>query len=193
MSLAPRARRIAQLCGLSLLSSVALADGSGTLSDTALTLSYTGSGPYFPANVSSDAEPVCEEGTPLCDVFTLTVNLSDAFRADPANLNAIVEIAVNCNGQSDFDMFVYDANGNSLGDSVSAGCPESVALMPESLANGTYKVHVIPYIAVPGDSFDLGVAVTGIEEKSGRNRYAGALSPLLLAPLAVFGLRRRRG
>src|SRR5690348_11593323 len=54
---------------------------SGTLNDTTSKIEWTG-GPLFVPNQTNvveaaNQEPVCEEGTPLCDVYRFEVNASN--------------------------------------------------------------------------------------------------------------------
>src|SRR5688572_19950681 len=78
------------LLALAITAPAALADGSGTIDDATLSLTYTGAGPYFPANVVA----LCEPGTPLCDTFILTVNISDELRQTAGNQTAIMDITL---------------------------------------------------------------------------------------------------
>ncbi len=183
-------RRAALAGALSIACGAALADGSGTLNDQALSLSYT-SEPYVMANQVgyNTGTHVCEEGTPTCDVYTLTVELSDAWRADPANANAYIELLVSSTG--DFDFYVLDSSGAQIAASENEG-DEYLELFPDELPNGTYKLWLVPYQAV-ANSAELGIAVKGTQSKSGLAAvFGGALAPALLLPFGWLALWRRR-
>lgn len=177
------------LCGAAVLSPAALADGSGTLSDSALSLDYSSPAITMlnPVTLLTGTQ-ICEEGTPVCDVYTLNVNLSDAFRADPDNAQATIDIIVSSDG--DFDLYVNDASGNQLFAAEETG-DEKLTLSPDELPNGTYKLVMIPFEAVQA-SASLGIAVGGLETKSSGLAavLGGALAPGLLLPLVLLAGRR---
>lgn len=171
---------------LSLPCGMALADGSGTLNDANRSLSYT-SGAYVMANQVGfqTGTHVCEEGTPLCDVYTLTVEISDAVRN--ADTEAYVEFLVSSSG--DFDLVIQDSGGNDVAVSEETG-NETVEIQLAVLPNGTYKLWLIPWLAA-GDTAELGVAVVSSKSRS-TLPFAGALTPVLLLPFGLLALRRRR-
>lgn len=167
-----------------------MADGSGSLSDTALSLSYT-SEPYVMANRVgyNTGTHVCEEDSPVCDVYTLTVNFSDEFRNDSANARAYIEVVVSSAG--DFDLYVMDSSGTQIAASENSG-DELLELFPDALPNGTYKLWLVPYTAA-ADTVSLGVAVKDVQSKSGVAAiFGGGLTAALLLPLGLLALRRRR-
>lgn len=181
------ARRVSLFCGLSIACGAVLADGSGTLNDGALSLSYT-SEPYVMANRVSynTGTHVCEAGT--CDVYTLTVEISDNFRNDPANTSAYFEFLVSSAG--DFDLYIQDSDGTQIAASENSG-DEYLELFPEDLPNGTYTLWLVPYTAA-ADTVELGIAVKGTQSKNGlASVFAGALAPALLLPFAWLARRRR--
>jgi hypothetical protein len=183
-------RRAALAGGLSIVCGAALADGSGTLNDSTLSLSYT-SEPYVMANQVSfrTGTHICEEAPPTCDVYTLTVEISDAFRSNPANANAYIEVLVSSAG--DFDLYVFDSSGTQIAAGENSG-DEYLELYPDELPNGTYTLWLVPYTAA-ADTVDLGIAVKGTESKSGLAAvFGGGLAPALLLPFALLALRRRR-
>lgn len=184
-----RFHRAALACGLSIACGTAFADGSGALTDAALSLSYT-SEPYVMANRVSynTGTHICEEVPSTCDVYTLTVEFSDAFRNDPANANAYIEVLVSSAG--DFDLYVMDSSGTQIAASENSG-DELLELFPDQLPNGTYKLWLVPYTAA-ADSVNLGIAVLGMQSKSGLTAvFGGALTPALLLSLGLLALRRR--
>ncbi|MEK6807194.1 MAG: hypothetical protein AABY95_11170 [Pseudomonadota bacterium] len=195
--------RAALLGGLCLFSASALADGSGTLNDSGLTLSYSG-GPLVLFNpLSSDPPAVCEEGTPTCDVYTLTVDLSEDFRNAPANDKLRVSFTLSFGADDDWDMWMYDASGAEIALSADINNPEVITLGLKQLPNGVYKFHITPFIPATA-AFDLTADATGAKSaavtgKSGSGLALGAFAPLMLlgmllaAAFRVTRLGRRRG
>lgn len=197
--------RVAALCSLSLAAGGALADGSGTINDAALSLEYT-SGAFVIPNMTpfaGDPVPVvCEPGTPTCDLYTVKVELSDAFRAE--NPNAFLDVEMSWGGTPvstpaatfpDFDMYFLDSAGGVIQTAATAANPEFISLPLDVLPNGSYTAEAIPFMPM-GEAFTLKIKVTGLEEsKSGglSSILGGALNLGLLLPLGLLaGFRRRR-
>lgn len=187
----------ALLGGLTLAPTVGLADGSGTLSDSSLTLHYDG-GPFIVPNptpdpAGADPNPFCEPGTPACEVYDLTVNISDAIRNDPAAADFYVDIALGfTDAQADMDLYLYGPDGQQMSKSTgSFGAQELISLPLDLVPNGTYQVRVIPYVIVPADQFTLDIGLTGYSPSKSQ-QFLGALNALLLLPLAALALLRRR-
>ncbi len=174
----------------------ASADGGGALNDGTLSLEYT-SAPYFVPNVTGDTgivggSPICEQGTPTCDVFDLTIAFSDDFRT--AQPDASVDLVYTWGAQSDYDIFVYDSGGALIASATNFAGEggDAVFLFLETLSNGVYRVEVIPYLPL-GDTFTLKAAVTGLTPENKNSVLGvGALPLSLLLPLALLVLTRRR-
>jgi hypothetical protein len=172
------------------------ADGSGTLNDEALSLEYT-SPPYFVPNVTGETgaaggSAICEQGTPICDVFDLTIAVSDELRK--AHPDAFVELAYTWGAQSDYDIFVYDSDGTQVASAtnfVGAG-GDTVFLYLETLTNGVYHIEAIPYLPL-GDAFTMNATVAGLAEEKGGVLGVGAINLAILTLFAItLGLRRKR-
>lgn len=193
--------RTALLGGLCLFSASALADGSGTLNDATLTLSYSG-GPLVLPNPlvladSAAPPPTCMEGLPTCDVYTLTVDLSDAFRADPANDKLRVSFTLSFEG--DWDMWMLNEAGEVIAAGAGTDNPEVIALGLNALPNGVYQFQTTPFFPET-TGFELTADATGAKSaaaagKSGSGLALGAFAPLMLLGLllaSVFRVTRLR-
>lgn len=173
----------------------ATADGSGALNDATLSLDYT-SAAYFVPNVTGETgaaggSAICEQGTPTCDVFELTIDFSDDFRKEQPD--ASVDLVFTWGAQSDYDIFVYNSSGELVGSAtnfVGEG-GDFVFLFLESLSNGVYRVEVVPYLPM-GSPFSLKARVTGLTESKNGVLGVGALPLALLLPFALLTLPRRQ-
>jgi hypothetical protein len=124
----------------------AAAPTSGTVTPTTTTVTWT-AGPFAVPNVTGNAgDPVC--ATPQsCDDFTLHVST-------PPGYGTGHQLSISVawpNSAADFDLYVLDSSGNTVGTSASSADPELVLLPPDS---GTYTVRVVPYAP-------LGQSITG--------------------------------
>ncbi|MGZ4545649.1 MAG: CARDB domain-containing protein [Blastococcus sp.] len=119
---------------------------SGTVTDTATTVTWT-AGPFAVPNATGAAgAPTCSPATP-CDDYTLTVSTPPGYGSGHQ-----LSISVSWpNSAADFDLYVLDASGQTVGTSASSADPELVVLPPDS---GTYTVRVVPYAP-------LGQSITG--------------------------------
>ena len=175
-----------------LATTTASADGEGTLSDAALTLSYEGSNLVMPQPAAPFAgDPVCQDGTPTCDVYTLTVNVSDAYRNEKKNDGAYVDFTLSFGADDDWDMFFFDAGGSELARSAGTVNPEVISVALSDLPNGSYSIKMHPWLpAAEGFNLAINVANPG----SAKNGVlGGATAAVLLLSLAgLAGVRRRR-
>lgn len=168
-----------------------------------------GGGPYFTPNPTSDVETngvgtiTCMDPILPCDRFALTVNISDEFRMDEANKREGAVFSLNftaataeLDAQADFELYLDDAAGTRVAQSVStSGIPESFRLPLATLKNGDYVVTVLPYQPL-GGSYTVDIQLDKDRKKSaavapakqGSGLLAGALSPLALLWLGIFGL-----
>ncbi|HEY0689698.1 MAG TPA: CARDB domain-containing protein [Kribbella sp.] len=124
---------------------------TGAVSDLAPTTSWTG-GPFAVPNVTGTAaaEPVCDVPD-SCDDFTLTVSTPAGYGADH-----VLSISVKWpSTAADFDVYVKDANGRTVGTAASQADPELVVLPPDS---GTYTVRVVPFAPL-GQSYTATAAL----------------------------------
>lgn len=155
---APR-RRTARLAGLAAIIaagvSVSTADAAtptqGSVSDTSTTVSWSG-GPFLTANVTGQGldQPDCSLPT-SCDDFTLHVSTPAGYGTDH-QLTVKVGWA---NTAADFDVYVLDAQGNTVGSAASSADPEQVILPPTS---GDYTVRVVPFAPL-GESYSATASV----------------------------------
>ena len=128
--------------GVATLLTAATSDAStpteGTVSDTSPTTSW-GGGPFVAANVTAQANGTPDCTVPQsCDDFTLHVST-------PAGYDTGHQLKIDVswpNSAADFDVYVLDAAGNTVGTSASSADPEEVVLPPTT---GTYTVRVVPF------------------------------------------------
>ncbi|MEK6807189.1 MAG: hypothetical protein AABY95_11145 [Pseudomonadota bacterium] len=135
----------------------------GELSAETSELAWEGDGPYVFTNLTPQLgaggqPPICEELQPFgCDIFTLTVNVSDKFRADEKNKKEVVTVGITFpqdpGGQVDYDLYIYDSSGTEVGSSAD-GAPqtsETVTFPLKALKNGDYSVQVIIFTPLGTD------------------------------------------
>lgn len=132
---------ILAVTGLLLSGSVVPAGASdpsaGTVSPTSPSVDWQG-GPFVVANVTGTAgEPVCDVPT-SCDDFALTVTTPAGYGTDH---ELRIKVAWPVAG-ADFDVYVKNASGATVGTSASSADPEVVVLPPDSR---TYTVRVVPF------------------------------------------------
>lgn len=113
---------------------------SGTLTTTTTTLTYT-HGPFFVANVTDQVgSPTCTAATP-CDDYTLNVNVPSGTDSTQ-QINIAFTYDQSTDPEVDFDMWIYDANGNVIASNVSGVSPTQVVIPAIS---GTYTVRADPW------------------------------------------------
>jgi len=127
-------------------SAMAANPGSGTVSPSSPTISYTG-GPYTGSNPSGViGDPDCDLFPGTCDDYLLTVDIDDAYLT--AHPNTAVEIKTTWPGPSDFDLLMQTASGltvNSSGNA--AGQPEVITFYPNP-GTTQYRLRTVVYSAV---------------------------------------------
>lgn len=161
---------------------------SGTLGvpasgQTTSSLSWSG-GPY--TGVTADPS-ACT--TLTCDSYSLTVNVPDTFYA--ANPNYAVTVGIQwASSTNDFDLYVYDASGNTVCSSgqsnVTTGDPSELADCGQ-LPSGTYTVQVVAFAVT--DSGYAGTATLAPEPvaPTGRARYKSGRKFTFSTPLTLPG------
>jgi hypothetical protein len=195
-------RTLRRSLALSLLAlpAVAAADGAGTIDDANTSLTYTSPAYLFvnPLPFGAGAPevgPFCEEGTPMCDTYRLTLNLSDEFRAEAADEYVTLDISVTFSDpNSDFDPYIFNPAGERMaGPSGSQGAPEFYSfVVDDALVNGEYLIQVMPWLAL-NVPFDMEITIVREDAKSGKGLVGGApAAGLLLALAGMAALRRRR-
>lgn len=133
--------------------------GSGTLNPPGPTRTWTGS--VLAANVVD--ETACVEGV-SCDTYTLTLSGTPA---DWVNKKAKITISWNFTAGDDFDVIIHQGsstdpggrpNGPIVASSLNSSttAPEVVDVDPNapSVGTGVFKVHVIYFLALPGDMYN---------------------------------------
>lgn len=171
---------------------------SGTITNEKPTLEWTG-GPFLVPNLTPtlglvDQQPVCEEGTPTCDVFRFEVQLTSANLDDDT-----VVISVGWEGSinlvaatvPDYDLYLYDdVTGDLLLTQASAANPEIIILPPQ---NGKYRLVVIPF-ADMAEPYAGKVQFVKFEEEKNQALafFGGAFGAGTLIVLAGFGAMLRK-
>lgn len=168
---------------------------SGAITDAQTAVEWTG-GPFFVPNLTptlglAGLDPVCEEGTPTCDVFRFEVNLTTANVDDDS-----VVIRVGWDGATDiggvvtvpdYDLYLYDdTTGDLIITQASAANPEVITVGAQ---NRKYRLVIIPFA-------DTGVAYHGRAElvkfEAQSTLFGGSLALGALLVLAGLGAWRRR-
>src|SRR5215210_7634854 len=118
--------------------------GNGTTSVTWTSASYTAQN-YTSAVLGSDFEN-CTDGV-NCDIYMLTVDIPANYW-DTHEGGVVVELNW-ASSNNDFDLYIYDSQGNEVGHSTSTHM-ESNSERADlgKLAPGTYRVVADPFFAV---------------------------------------------
>jgi hypothetical protein len=129
---------------------------SGTISMTSPTASWTG-GPFIASN------PVgCVAGSsdPTCDSYFLTVD-----RPENTKKYRVEVIVKTANTADDFDVFVYDADGNEVDSSTNSGTPPNGerAIITDT-QDATYEVQVQPWLVDPGATYQAQATITEVDD-----------------------------
>jgi hypothetical protein len=147
--------RLAWVAAASALAASALAFGpgateastpsSGTVSDTATSTSW-GGGPYVVPNITGSALGAPDCSAPdSCDDFALKVSTPAGYGTDH---DLVVKVSWP-NTAADFDVYLLDSAGNTVGSAASSADPEQIIVPPTS---GSYTVRVVPFAPL-GDSY----------------------------------------
>jgi hypothetical protein len=132
---------------------LAAAPGAGTLTALTRSQAWTG-GPFTAADVYTagaaaytlvvNDPSLCTATT--CDKYFLTVNVPASYYT--TNPSHSVRVQINwASGNTDFDMYVYDAAGNQVNNSGQGNTTFELVDLGQ-LTSGTYQILVIPYTAV---------------------------------------------
>ncbi len=141
-------------------------------------VSWTG-GPYTGAT----ADPsVCSSLT--CDTFTLNVNVPSTFYS--SNPNYAVQISIGwASNTNDFDLYLYDSNGNVVGQSGQSGTTGE-SIDAGQLPSGTYTVQVVGFAVVNASYSGVAKLAPEPANAQGKARYkTGSFtftSPVVLHP-----------
>lgn len=130
-------------------SSSALLDGSGsgTLSDTAQQLIFSGQTPAGVNPAGTTGVYPCVTGVAECDSYSLNVNLPEGFATGHPGLKVRVTLDWEFDADN-YDLYVSDAaSGNLTGSAATAaGKPEVVEFVPVDGVTA-YYVDIVPYTA----------------------------------------------
>jgi hypothetical protein len=110
--------------------------GNGTVS-----LTWTG-GPFTNVNPTPQVTPICPPGDLSCDTYTFTWNAPANYWSNHEG-SITVEIGWP-DASDDFDMYIFDSEGNRVDQSATGNTPEKVNL--QKLPPGTYTVEIIEFL-----------------------------------------------
>ena len=158
-----------------LVTAQAAEPSSGTLTLDSGPIEFS-QGPNVGANPTVDVEVLagvahmCVDVLLPCDSFALTIDLPDDIGS--AFPSALVRMLFTSDdpsgtGSEDYDIYLFDADGNQVNDSVNAGMPESMAELAEGGVT-EYRIEVAYYTAL-GSTYtgkielDLGAPAPGVD------------------------------
>jgi hypothetical protein len=120
---------------------------SGTLAGGSTKLTYTGT--TATVNPATFDPSTCQTAG-SCDVFTLTVNVSNAFRAAHPNFRVNIQFGWSGN-TNEFDMYDY-FNGKAIATSANSFVTGQLTRL-EHPANGVYTIYASFSLGVPGTPY----------------------------------------
>jgi hypothetical protein len=131
----------------------AASPSGGTLSKTKRALTWAGMTHNY-AIPWPDPVLFCTDGQ--CDHFKLKVNMGDGARIKVSikASSSGLELAQVVAGPNDYDLYLYDPNGNQVAESADADGNESFTFTHKArFRNKTYDVMVSPWIVLPGTTY----------------------------------------
>ena len=141
----------------------AAAPAGGTLSKSKRTLTWAGPAWNY-AIPWPDASLFCTDAQ--CDHFKLKINMGDGARikvtakASSTPVDFFQNFAGEGVAPNDIDLFIYDPNGNEVGESAGPTGRESVTFTVKGkFRNKAYDVMVSPWLMLPGGTYS-GMATT---------------------------------
>ncbi len=142
---------------LATASAQAASPPSGTLSKSKRTVTWTG-GPFTVSYPITSVAP-CLNGASdtMCDHFLLKVNMGQGAKIKVSIIgsNSGLEILQVVAGPNDYDLYVYDPDGNEVGSSAGPTSHESVTFTHKArFRNRPYEVRVIPFLLVPPSTYN---------------------------------------
>jgi hypothetical protein len=140
----------------------AAAPAGGTLSKSKRSLTWNG-GPFTTSYPISSAAP-CLNGASdtMCDHFLLKVNMGQGARIKVSIVPSTsgLEVLQVVAGPNDYDMYLFDPQGNQVGESAGSTGRETITFTHKAkFRNKAYEVRVIPFLLVPGATYK-GTATT---------------------------------
>jgi len=148
---------------LSTAAFAATTPASATLSPASSTVTYTG-GPFAVSNPSSplgETPPACAQDIP-CSEFVLTISIpasdTKAYKARLSVGWSNSGTTTQGSGNSDYDVYVYspDLTGTKVTQGPGNTNPELASF---AVANGTYRIYVVPYDTSPTVPFSATVSL----------------------------------
>ena len=138
--------------GLSVSTADAATPTEASISDTSTTATWSG-GPFVAANTTGTVldQPSCDVPS-SCDDFTLHVSTPAGYGTDH---DLVIKVAW-ANTAADFDVYLLDAQGNTVASAASSADPEQVIVAPTS---GDYTVRVVPFAPL-GDTYNATATLT---------------------------------
>ncbi len=118
---------------------------NGTLNPPSSQVTWTG-GPFA---VPAPDPALCTGGSVNCDSFTLNVNIPDNYWE---TAEGGVTIGITWTGSADFDLYVYDEEGDEVDHSAAGATTYEEVKLPQ-LPGGVYEVRVVAFLA-PGTSYN---------------------------------------
>ncbi len=121
---------------------------------------HVGSGPNTGINPTVDIDNlVCQDPVLGCDSFALTVDLpDDLVEYFPGALVTLFLDWESETGLDDYDMYLFDAEGNEQDSSISFGGPESITVLAEP-GRTDYRVTIAHYTVI-NSSYDTAVTLS---------------------------------
>ena len=124
------------------LSVPAATPSGGAISSTAKSASWQGH--FYAASAVADptqCPPASLDPAAVCDHFALTVNVDPSYWA--THIGGAEVTITWASSDNDFDLYIYDQNGNLVAASAAGGTTFERTLVPA--ASGTYDVVVVPF------------------------------------------------
>lgn len=180
------------------LPAMAATPESAVVSDSQPSAEWSG-GPYLTTNITPavvgliDEEPVCEEGTPTCDVFRFEVNLSNANLDDDQVVISVEwpDPVPQAQEVPDYDIYLYDdVTGERVTEAATAANPEIMLVTAE---NRKYRVVIIPFTPM-AQPYSGKVSYVPFEEEKSKAQmfFGGAFGAGALLVIAGFAALARR-
>jgi len=131
---------------------------AGTVSTTSPSLTWEGQ--HYAAAASVDSAACLMPLSEVCDVFTLNADVpATTWDTNTGGIEVTVTWA---DASNDFDLYIYDAEGNQVASSAAGGTTFETAVISEPV--GEYTVNVLPFAVV--DSGYTGAATLSTNASS---------------------------
>jgi hypothetical protein len=137
------------------MSAQAASPAGGTLSKSKRTVTWNG-GPFTTSYPITSVSPCLGSTDTMCDHFMLKVNMGNGARIKVSIVPSAsgLEVLQVVAGPNDYDLYVFDPQGNEVGESAGSTGRESVTFTHKArFRNQAYDVRVIPFLLVPGATY----------------------------------------